>query len=145
MAASAHDGLGRLMVEVGRLHHIRADQAMHRIGVYRGQAFLLMTLARRDGITHSEIAQALKISPAAATKAVKRAEQAGYVRRRTDAADERVSRVYLTEAGHALIHDIEQTMARLDGAMLAGLTQRDLERLRVLLLHMQANLQRIQS
>jgi hypothetical protein len=30
---------------------------MERIGLYRGQAILLMILSRHDGITHSEIAE----------------------------------------------------------------------------------------
>jgi DNA-binding MarR family transcriptional regulator len=52
-----------------------------------------------DGVTHSQIAETLEISPAAATKVIKRMEQVHYVQRRADPADERVSRVYLLYTG----------------------------------------------
>jgi DNA-binding MarR family transcriptional regulator len=142
MAPIIHKELGRLMVSVGRLHRTRADQSMERIGLYRGQAMLLMILSHGDGITHSEIAEKLEISPAAATKVVKRMEQAGYLQRQADPADDRVSRVYLQEKGHALISEIDQAFGRLDQMMFEGLPEADLERFRNMLTQMQANLQR---
>jgi DNA-binding MarR family transcriptional regulator len=117
---------------------------MDRIGLYRGQAILLMILSQDDGMTHSEIAAKLEISPAAATKVIKRMEQAGYLQRQADPGDERVSRVYLREAGRALIAEIDRVFGRLDQMMFDGLSEPDLERLRDLLTHMQANLQRFQ-
>ena len=91
--------LGRLLVNVCRLHRTRADQLMDRIGLFSGQAILLAILSQQHGMTHSEIAEKLEISPAAATKVIKRMEQAHYVQRRADPADERVSRVYLQAQG----------------------------------------------
>ena len=144
MSPIAYHELGRLLVSVCRLHHTRADQSMDKIGLYRGQAFLLMVLSEQDGMTHSEIAEKLEISAAAATKVIKRMEQAHYVQRRADPADERVSRVYLQAQGHALIAEIHSTFGKLDRMMLDGLPEPDLERLRDLLTQMQANLQRFQ-
>jgi DNA-binding MarR family transcriptional regulator len=141
MDSIAYQELGRLMVSVCRLHHTRADQSVDKIGLYRGQALLLMTLSERDGMTHSEIADRLEISAAAATKVIKRMEQAHYVQRRADPADERVSRVYLQAQGHALIAAINVAFGRLDHMMFVGLPQPDLERLRGLLTQMQSNLQ----
>jgi DNA-binding MarR family transcriptional regulator len=117
---------------------------MDRIGLYRGQAILLMILSHDDGMTHSEIAEKLEISPAAATKVIKRMEQAGYLRRQADPADERVSRVYLQDQGRALIAEIGRAFGELDREMFDGLPEPDLERFRDLLTHMQANLQRFQ-
>jgi DNA-binding MarR family transcriptional regulator len=100
---------------------------MERIGLYRGQAILLMILSRHDGITHSEIAEKLRISPAAATKVIKRMEQAGYLQRQADPADERVSRIYLQDPGRALIAEIESVFGKLGRAMFEGVPERDLE------------------
>jgi DNA-binding MarR family transcriptional regulator len=132
------------MGSVCRLHHTRADQLMERIGLYRGQAILLMILSRHDGITHSEIAEKLRISPAAATKVIKRMEGEGYVRRRADPTDERVSRVYLQDRGRALIAEIEGAFGKLDRAMFEGLPEPELVRFRDLLTQMAGNLQRYQ-
>jgi MarR family transcriptional regulator, organic hydroperoxide resistance regulator len=144
MPITSHEELGHLMGSVCRLHHTRADQSMEQIGLYRGQAILLMILSRHDGITHSEIAEKLRVSPAAATKVIKRMEGAGYVQRQADPADERVSRVFLQDEGRALIAEIEGVFGVLDRAMFAGLSEADLVRFRDLLTQMAGNLQRFQ-
>lgn len=144
MPSIAYQDLGRLLVNICRLHHTRADQSMDRIGLYRGQAFLLMILSQRDGMIHAEIAERLEISPAAATKVIKRMEQAGYLQRQPDPADERVSRVYLLDGGRALIAEIDRAFGELDRAMFEGLPEADLEQFSDLLVQMQANLQRYQ-
>jgi len=103
-----------------------------------------MILSEQDGMTHSEIADKLEISPAAVTKVIKRMEQAHYVQRRADPADERVSRVYLQAQGNALIAEIHSAFGRLDQTMLDSFPEPDLVRLRDLLERMQANLLRFQ-
>lgn len=144
METFEYQDLGRLLVSICRLHHTRADQSMDKMGLYRGQAILLMILSEQDGMTHSEIAEKLEISPSAATKVIKRMEQAHYVQRRGDPADERVSRVYLQAQGHAVIAEIDAAFGRLDQMMFDGLAEPDLERLRELLVRMQTNLLRFQ-
>jgi DNA-binding MarR family transcriptional regulator len=144
MPSTAYHELGHLMVKVCRLHHTRADQLMDRIGLYRGQAILLMILSRHDGMTHSEIAEKLEISPAAATKVIKRMESAGYVQRQADPTDERVSRACLQDRGRALIAEIERDFGKLDRAMFEGVPEAELAHFRDLLTQMAANLQRFQ-
>ena len=144
MSPIAYQELGRLLVGVCRLHHTRADQSMDKIGLYRGQARLLMTLAEHDGLSHSDIADRLGISAPAATKVIQRMEEAQYVHCQTDPADERVSRVFLQPQGHALIAQIRRSFGRLDGAMFDGLGEPDLERFRALLAQMQENLLRFE-
>jgi DNA-binding MarR family transcriptional regulator len=140
MSAIEYQELGQLLVSVCRLHHTRADQSVDKTGLYRGQAFLLMTLSEQDGMTHSEIAERLEISAPAVTKVITRMEEAHYVQRRPDPADRRVSRVYLQAEGHALIAEIHPAFERLDRTAFDGLSGTDLERLRDLLVQMQANL-----
>ncbi len=136
--------LGRSLVNVCRLHRTRADQLMERIGLYSGQAILLAILSQQDGMTHSEIAEKLEISPAAATKVIKRMEQAGYVQRQADPSDERVSRVLLLEKGRTVRAEIGRAFGRLDQMMFDGLTEAELQLFRELLTRMQANLQQWQ-
>lgn len=133
--------IGRLLANVCRLHHTRADQFMEQIGLYRGQAVLLMILSERDGITHSEVAEKLKISPAAATKVIKRMEQADYVARQADDNDERISRVYLQDKGRAVTAQIHNAFAELDQLMLDGLSAAELQQFREILARLQANLE----
>jgi len=142
--AYCYQELGRLLVSVCRLHHTRANQSMDKIGLYRGQARLLMALSEQDGLSHSEIAARLEVSPAAVSKVIKRMEEANYVQRQADPADERVSRVYLQAQGQALVAEIRGAFGQLDRTMLDGLPEPDLIRLRDLLTRMQANLLRFE-
>ncbi len=99
--------IGHLFMHIARLLASRADRSLDKFGLYRGQAGLLMMLSDREGLTHSEIAEKLEISPAAATKVIKRLETLNYLQRRADPSDERVSRVFLKEEGWAVIHQIK--------------------------------------
>lgn len=142
MELTVYHELGMLLGKLTRLYRTLLDQSIEELGLHRGQAMLLLTLARRDGRTHSEIAEHLEISPAAATKVIKRMEQDGYVERRPDPDDERVSRVYLLRKSSAAITEIHRSFGELDRVMFTAMTQADLARLGELLTQMQANLQR---
>ena len=60
---------------------------------------LLCKLFHEDGMTQSEIAQQLSIQGATVTDILRRMEEVGMVTRRRDLADNRLVRVYLSEAG----------------------------------------------
>jgi DNA-binding MarR family transcriptional regulator len=90
------------------------------IGLYRGQPFVLHTLWEQEGITHSELASRMHVSPPTVTNTIKRMEKAGFVERRPDMQDERVSRVYLTDAGRAIRERVEKVWRELDTTTLAG-------------------------
>ncbi len=113
--------LGMLLANIGRLHAKWADRFMERLGLYRGQAILLKILSEKDGLTHSEIAEKLEISPAAATKVIKRMEALNYVRRQPDPADERISRVSLQEEGAAVVQQIENSFDQIDQILISNL------------------------
>lgn len=136
--------IGRLMANLGRQHAMRIDQLMERIGLYRGQAILLLTLAEGDGqqtlLTHSEIAEKLHISPAAASKVIKRMEELGYVQRDPDPNDERVSRVTLLEGGRAKLDDIHAVFQAINQRMLCDFSPHEQADLREFLLRMLNNL-----
>jgi DNA-binding MarR family transcriptional regulator len=132
---------GRLLANICRLHATRSDQLMDQIGLYRGQAILLLILSSQDGRTHTEIAQELHISPAATTKIIQRLEKMAYLQRRSDPFDERVSRVYLLKDGQAVIQQIKDSFRRLDRATMTNFTSEEQDSLRDLLTRLFINLQ----
>lgn len=127
-------------MHISRMRANMADRTMEQIGLYRGQAFLLKILAENDGLTHKEIAQVLHISPAAVTKVIKRMAGLKYLERRSDPNDERISRVFLTDEGRAVIHQIKHAFEEIDAVLLSNLNEEDKSKLIALLIHVYGNL-----
>ncbi len=142
MSPNEKEKLGRLLSNVCRMHGTKADHFLDQLGIYRGQAILLKILSKKDGMTHSEIADILEISPAATTKVIKRMEQNHYIMRKPDLKDERVSRVYIQEAGFAIINQIDKLFQQLDRIMFEGFSDNDLIKFHELLSLMRDNLQK---
>ena len=66
----------------------RKFQCMHdkldALGLYHGQPSVLNALWAREGMTQSELCDALNRSPSTITKMIQRMEKAGFVERRDD-------------------------------------------------------------
>lgn len=133
--------LGRLLANLCRLQATRVDQLMEQIGLYRGQGMLLVILSRQDGLTHTEIAERLQISPSAATKVIKRLEMLNYLQRQPDPSDERISRVYLKPEGKAVIDQIHTAFQQINVVMSAGISTQEQQELRNLIGRIHANLE----
>lgn len=90
----------------------RKYQCMHEkldaLGLYHGQPSVLNALWAREGMTQSELSEELNRSPSTITKMVQRMEKAGFVERREDPRDERISRVYLTLSGRNVRSAVEE-------------------------------------
>ena len=111
---------GPLLAQICRLMRARMHALWEEIGLYRGQSGVLFILWEEEGITHSELADRLHVRPATISNMVRRMEKAGFVERRPDQADRRVSRVYLTDAGRAIQDQVKQVWHELETATLAG-------------------------
>lgn len=121
------DSLNFLLTEVCKLHYANSHDLLEQIGLYRGQPPVLQTLGHEEGLSHSELARQLHVKPATITQMIKRLEQAGFVQRRRDAKDERVSRVYLTELGHAIQGDLDRVLGTIEARTFAGFSHSERE------------------
>jgi MarR family transcriptional regulator, organic hydroperoxide resistance regulator len=135
------ESLGYLMVQICKAHRNKAQELLTEIGLHVGQEMLLMQLGIGDGLTQSELADEICVQPATLTRSLDRLSRSGLVERRVDTEDQRVSRVYLTEAGRALGQSIEQVWDDLEALSFANLTGEERVLLRRLLLQVYANLQ----
>jgi len=131
-----------LLVQTCKLLRIRAHALLEEIGLYGGQQFVLMALWEKEGITHSELAEQLHVRPATITNALKRMERAGFVERRQDMQDQRVSRVYLTDAGRDIRDAVEGVWRELEEQTLAGFRSEERAVLDQFLLRIRNNLMR---
>jgi DNA-binding MarR family transcriptional regulator len=132
--------LGQLLLQICRLNRRRVRALLDEIGLYRGQPHVLRALWEQEGLTHSQLAHALNRSAATMTNMIKRMEKAGFVERRADPADERVSRVYLTDAGRAIQDRVYQVWRELEEQGFAGLSEQERAQLQQLFTQIRDNL-----
>ncbi|MEM6846568.1 MAG: MarR family transcriptional regulator [Pseudomonadota bacterium] len=105
-----------------------------------GQELVLKALVTKGGRTMSDLAQDLGVEPPTVTAMVTRLATHGYVVRQTSPVDGRLSQVFLTNPGRAVIADIDRQRRRVEKAALAGFTDKDKRKLRKLLRKMEKNL-----
>jgi DNA-binding MarR family transcriptional regulator len=132
-----------LLAQICRLHHARAHTLLETLGLYHGQPPMLHALWKQEGLTHSELAAKLHVQPATMTKMVKRMEKAGFVERKSDPDDQRVSRVYLTDAGRAVKAEVRQVWRTMEEETFDGFTMEERVLLRRFFLQMRENLIRV--
>ncbi len=136
------ESLDFLLAQVCKAHRARVHALFEQLGLYHGQPPLLFALWEQDGQTHTELAGRLHIRAATVTKMVQRMEKAGFVTRRPDPDDQRVSRVYLTDLGHNIKEEVNKVFQRLEAETFAGLTPEERALLRRFLVQMRDNLLR---
>jgi DNA-binding MarR family transcriptional regulator len=89
----------RAFVTTARLHFKQMLASMAGSRTHHGQAMCLRLLSVDDGATQRDIAFELHVAPPTVSKMLTAMERSGLVERRPDATDQRLTRVYLTEAG----------------------------------------------
>ncbi|WP_030464180.1 MarR family winged helix-turn-helix transcriptional regulator [Kitasatospora sp. NRRL B-11411] len=99
-----------------------ADAGMRRHGLHLGQNLLLAALWEQDGRTPGEIAAALEVTTPTVVKMATRMATAGLLTRARDDRDQRLVRLWLTDAGRALQQPVEAERRRLEEQVTAGLT-----------------------
>jgi len=129
-----------LLVQVSHFHRARAFELFEKIGLYRGQPPVLYALWQQEGLTHKELAERLNNTPATISRMLQRMEKSGFIRREADLNDQRVSRVYLTEAGRAVRAQVDLIHDRMQNETFAGFDAGELETLRGYLLRLKRNL-----
>jgi DNA-binding MarR family transcriptional regulator len=132
-----------LLAQICKLHYARVHTLLEELGLYRGQPPVLFALWEQEGATHGELAAWLHVKPATITKMIKRMEKAGFVERRPDPKDQRVSRVYLTDAGRSIRERVEQVWRTLEEETFEGFSGEERDLLQRSLLQMRENLKRV--
>jgi DNA-binding MarR family transcriptional regulator len=98
--------LGFLIHDVSRLRRTTFDQIMRPLGVTRAQWWIIAHLSRHDGMTQVQLAKLLDVGKASLGALVGHLETAGLVIRRSDRADGRAKRVYMTPKARRLAEAI---------------------------------------
>jgi MarR family transcriptional regulator, organic hydroperoxide resistance regulator len=124
-----------------RAHYSRAHTLLEIIDLYRGQPPVLHALWEREGCSQAELAAKIHVTPPTLSRMIQRMTKAGLLTTEDDPADQRVSRVYLTDAGRAIKERVFSTWTQLGSEMLAGFTTEEKAQVRRFLERMAGNLE----
>lgn len=127
---------------VGHLHHHLVHDRLEALNLYRGQHRLLFALWDGDGKTHKELSIRLNVQPATITKMVQRMEQNGFIDRKPDSNDQRVSRVFLTQKGIEIQEKLKQLFLQIEMDEIEGFSKEESDQLQAYLQRIQKNLKK---
>ncbi len=129
-----------------RLMHRMAHQTRpRRQGLYHGQAHLLLHISQNDGVVQRDLAEQLDVRPSSLTEMLVKMEQLGLVQRRPDENDQRLLRIYLTEAGQEAAAELLGTVNDWNGTLFDCLDPTEREQLQAILAKLAANLETLEG
>lgn len=126
----------RLIHAYGARNHKR----FRSFGIHPGQMPVLGLISDREGLSLREIADILHIKPPTVTVSVKRLEKSGFICKRADDKDQRISRIYMTEAGKNLNQELRQALEENERILTNGFSGEEQEQLKKFLGRMTENL-----
>ena len=123
------DGLPQVLFDL--IQRLEAQVAKHvrGTGLHWGLRRILQQLWIRDGLSQKELAAAARITPTSCSNMLKHLVADGWVERRRDSVDYRISRIYVAERGLELKRAIEEELAAADRSLRGSLGQEDADRL----------------
>ena len=116
------------------------SQGLREYGLRVPEWRALGALYARQHCTMGELAELATIDRTTLTRTVDRMEQAGWLSRRADDADMRVTRLALSAAGRRMFDRIWPKVQELNALALDGLAPAEIQQLRKTLERMRANL-----
>lgn len=119
-----------MIADITRLARRAFDARAREIGVTRPQWQVLVVLNRHEGVNQGGLAELLDVEPITVCRMVDRLQEADLVERRTDPADRRSWRLYLTSKAAGLLAQLRPMVDQLEVEAFEGIS--DVERLAVI-------------
>ena len=135
-------------IQTNRLHRRIIGRYADRIEMNCSAHRMLLYISKDEGLpSQKELAERLKISPAAVANTIKKLETDGYVERSKarDGCDCRANEITLTDKGLLAVKDSEKYFRYVDAAALKGFSIEELDTLCSLLDKIQENLHSIED
>ncbi len=132
--------LANSVTQVARAMRTRLSHGLAKSGLYPGQDGVIQFLALEDGLTPGALAQRLGVKAPTMTRTIGRMEAQGFVFRRADDRDARLTKVFLTQEGRNTVERISGATADCEQEATRGLSNKELRTLVKLLAVVDANL-----
>ena len=118
-----------LMQDITRHMRTHFDRRATALALTRAQWRALKTIRRSEGLSQTELADALDMEPIPVGRVVDRLEKAGYVERRAHPGDRRRWCLHLTTKAHAVVDEMEVIADGLRNEALRGIDREEFETL----------------
>ncbi len=123
-----------LFICTDRMHKSCVDRAISELGIHRNQHIILMHLARQGDLpSQKELAEHLRVSPAAVAVALQTLESDGYISRIPDEKDSRYKKIIITDKGKETVEQSRRIFYEIDSAMCGKLTEEELSNMKIYL------------
>lgn len=114
--------IGPRIMCLSRLIRQKFNEAAAEQGLFSGQQDIIILIVEQEGITLSKLAEKLEVSTATASVSVKRMEKAGFIVKRQDKNDARITCLYPTEKAKKAPDNIRKRMDELEAQLCRGFT-----------------------
>lgn len=101
--------------------------------MFQGQDEILFLIMHKEGLKPSEIAKYLHTSLASISVSLKRLEKQGFIEKRNDENDMRISHIYINEKGRTALKNIHEKLFDNHKKMLSGFSEEEAKQLRTYL------------
>jgi MarR family transcriptional regulator for hemolysin len=118
----SYRGPGFLLTDSARLLRKLIDRRLQPLGLTRAQWSVLAILSNHEGLSQSQISDALEIEKSTAGRLIDQVEKSGWIERRPILGDRRLWGVHLTDQARELIADVESVILQTRTEMLRGLS-----------------------
>ena len=134
-------GIIAIFEELTQLRKAKQRQVLSDGCLHVGQPAMLAYVRSHPGCSQKQMADEAHVTPASVSASFKRLENARLIMRRTDTADTRCNRVYITDAGEKELNNCFAEIQRIDENMFSGICDQDLVTFEKCLKKMISNLQ----
>lgn len=133
------------MIQNDRMHRALIDERIHPIGSNRTAHMMLMHLARKERCpSQRELANHLRITPAAVTGILKKLESDGLICRE-EGIDSRYHEISLTQEGRLVVLRSREIFADIDRSLFEGFSEEELTSYLALMQKIQSNMQALKE
>ncbi|NLS05412.1 MarR family transcriptional regulator [Rhizobium sp. P32RR-XVIII] len=133
--------LSPALTQAARSMRTVLSRNLFQSGLYAGQDGVILSLAEADGMTAGGLAQKLGVKAPTMTRTIGRMEAQGFLERKPDADDARLTKVFLTEQGRGSVKAIEQAASACDHLATLDFSDKEIRNLVRLLKAIDNNLQ----
>ncbi|MCO5731840.1 MarR family winged helix-turn-helix transcriptional regulator [Rhizobium sp. SSA_523] len=132
--------LAPALTQAARSLRTSLSRNLAEAGLYAGQDGVILLLEAEPGLTPGQLAQRLGVKAPTMTRTIGRMEAQGFLERRSDGTDARLTKIHLSETGRQSVDRIHQAVATCSQQAIEGFSDKELRSIIKLLKAVDRNL-----